>query len=105
MQATRIRYGCSSIAAAHGVTREFFFTATSCLGVLRRRRRRAASVGGVLRRAASVAWLLSSKAFIDYTSSGLENPLSYFCSALFSTRYLTGPYRRRRRRGSCACSS
>ena len=36
--------------------------------------------------------LLSSQAFIDYTSSGLENPLSYFlvvliCSRFFSDRY------------------
>src|SRR6185503_12028738 len=33
-------------------------------------------------------WLLSSKALVDYTSSGLEYPLSYFLIALFYVRYL-----------------
>jgi len=32
--------------------------------------------------------VLSSKAFIDYTSSGLENPLSYLLLAFFLTRLL-----------------
>ena len=31
-------------------------------------------------------WLISSKAFVDYTSSGLENPLSYLLLALFYLR-------------------
>lgn len=34
--------------------------------------------------------LLASKAFMDYTSSGLENPLSYFFAALFLAKFL-GP--------------
>ena len=33
--------------------------------------------------------LLSSQAFIDYTSSGLENPLSYFLVALISIRFFS----------------
>lgn len=32
--------------------------------------------------------VLSSKAFVDYTSSGLENPLSYLLVAVFFTRFL-----------------
>ena len=35
-----------------------------------------------------IVWLLSSKALIDYTSSGLEYPLNYFLIALFYSRYL-----------------
>src|SRR5712672_1761658 len=79
-----------TVSAAHFVTREFFFTVTalswlfSVLAgavVLRRAR--------TLRSAALVVvWLLSSKALIDYTSSGLEYPLSYFLIALFYTAYL-----------------
>ena len=34
--------------------------------------------------------LLSSQAFIDYTSSGLENPLSYFLVALICCRFFSG---------------
>ena len=30
---------------------------------------------------------LSSKAFMDYTTSGLENPLSYLLAALFLVSY------------------
>ncbi len=37
---------------------------------------------------AVVACLISSKAFIDYTTSGLENPLSYLLVALFLQLYL-----------------
>ncbi len=32
--------------------------------------------------------LISSKAFIDYTSSGLENPLSYFLAAIFYVKFM-----------------
>jgi arabinofuranosyltransferase len=35
-----------------------------------------------------VALLISSKAFTDYTSSGLENPLAYFLVILFVIQYL-----------------
>jgi arabinofuranosyltransferase len=82
------------MSAAHLLTREFFFTATVvswAFGV--------ATVVVLIRwartvpRAAVVAiWILSSKAFVDYTSSGLENPLSYFLVVLFYTRYLDRPW-------------
>jgi arabinofuranosyltransferase len=77
------------ISAAHAVTREFFFTAlVISYGFA------LAAVLVLLRRAQSIAgavliflWLISSKAFIDYTSSGLENPLSYLLLALFYVRF------------------
>ena len=82
------------VAAAHGVTREFFFTATflswafsiAAVAVLVRWART------LPRAALLVAWLVSSKAFIDYTSSGLEYPLSYLLLALFYTRYMDRPF-------------
>lgn len=81
------------ISAAHFVTREFFVTVTVvswafdvAAGVVLLRSARS------LRNAVIMAvWLLSSKALIDYTSSGLENPLSYFLIALFYTKYLQRP--------------
>ena len=78
------------ISAAHAVTREFFFTALavsfvfSVAAVLTV----ATSAGGTLRAAIAFFWLLSSKAFVDYTSSGLEYPLSYLLLALFYVRFL-----------------
>ncbi|HUR35510.1 MAG TPA: hypothetical protein VM032_17025 [Vicinamibacterales bacterium] len=82
------------ISAAHVLTREFFFTGTvvswafdiATLVVLMRWSRTAPK-GAVL-----VIWLLTSKAFVDYTDSGLENPLSYFLVALFYIRYLDRPW-------------
>ena len=69
------------MSAAHFVTREFFFTALAVsygfvLATLLVVTRRADLVAATV----AVAWLLSSKAFVDYTSSGLEYPLSYFLS-------------------------
>lgn len=73
------------LAAAHGITREFFFTAlalsyacglAAVLIVVR-------SAGDLGRGAAAFVWLASSKAFVDYTSSGLENPFSYLLLGLF----------------------
>jgi arabinofuranosyltransferase len=79
-----------AIAGPHALTGEFFFTVTAlswafnvAAGVVLLRRVR--TLGGA---ALTVAWLLSSKALVDYTSSGLEYPLSYFLLALFYTRYL-----------------
>ncbi len=80
-------------AAAHVVTREFFFTGTALswafgvatLVVLMRWARTGP------RAAVVIVWLLTSKAFVDYTSSGLENPLNYFLVALFYTRYFDRP--------------
>jgi len=40
---------------------------------------------------AALAVLILSKAFIDYSSSGLENPLSYFLAAVFLWGYLNWP--------------
>ncbi len=36
-----------------------------------------------------LGFLFSSRAFVEYTSSGLENPLSYLLIALFHTRFLS----------------
>jgi len=79
-----------AITAAHLVTREFFFTVTAlswifdvAAGVVVLRRARTIGSAVLL-----VLWLISSKALIDYTSSGLEYPLSYFLIALFYVRYL-----------------
>ena len=41
--------------------------------------------------------LLSSKAFVDYTSSGLEYPLSFFLLAVFYCRFLAVARNRRER--------
>ncbi len=77
------------ISAAYGVTREFFFTALARLygfavvAVLCVVRSARSLAGGAL---AGMA-LFSSKAFIDYTSSGLEYPLSFLLLALFYVRF------------------
>jgi arabinofuranosyltransferase len=81
------------LSAAHVVTREFFFTVTALswalgvalIAVLVR------WAGSLPRAAVIVAWLVTSKAFVDYTSSGLEYPLSYLLLALFYVRYLSRP--------------
>jgi arabinofuranosyltransferase len=82
-----------TVSAAHFVTREFFFTVTAlswafnvAAGAILLRR-----AGGLKRAALMIVWLLSSKALVDYTSSGLEYPLSYFLLAAFYTRYLDRP--------------
>jgi len=81
------------VSAAHALTGEFFFTVTFlswavCLatGVWLARWVRPLPGGALL-----IVWLLTSKAFVDYTASGLENPLSYLLVALFYTRYLDRP--------------
>ncbi|HOW97873.1 MAG TPA: hypothetical protein P5567_07465 [Kiritimatiellia bacterium] len=84
------------MTAAASVTREFFFTAIGvslvlCLAALALLRG-----GPVL-----AALLVSSKAFMDYSSSGLENALSYLLLALFLREFLQdapgeGPRDRRR---------
>ena len=45
--------------------------------------------------AAGLAVLISSRAFLDYTTSGLENPLSYLLTALFCVAFSRGPIDRR----------
>jgi arabinofuranosyltransferase len=77
------------LSAAHGVTREFFFTALAVsygfaiVAVLVVVRSARSLAGGAL----AAITLFSSKAFIDYTSSGLENPLSFLLLALFYVRF------------------
>lgn len=77
------------MSGAHGVTREFFFTSVAvsygfALGAVLLIVRRADSpVAGVI----AFLCLVSSKAFVDYTSSGLEYPLSYLLLALFFVRF------------------
>jgi arabinofuranosyltransferase len=79
---------------AHAITGEFFFTSlaisygfalAAVLTVVR-------STRHLWSGAIAVLWLLSSKAFVDYTTSGLEYPLSYLLLALFFVRFcaLTG---------------
>ena len=81
------------MSAAHAVTRDFFFTAQ--VGVVRLRRSRPllriARAHRRRRRPRRVfVWVLSSKAFMDYASSGLEYPLSYCLLAFFYTRWFAG---------------
>ena len=77
------------MSAAHAVTREFFFTALAvsygfaltAVMIVGRSARSAAGMAIVF------LWVISSKAFVDYTSSGLEYPLSYLLLALFYVRF------------------
>jgi arabinofuranosyltransferase len=78
------------VALFYRVTREPLWTSyaisyalcvTALFGVWARHRPRSQAIVLVL-------LLLSSKAFMDYTSSGLENPLSYFLLVLFYQPFL-----------------
>lgn len=78
-----------TMSAAYAVTREFFFTALAvsygfALAAVVVVGRSARSLAGM---ALAGGWLLSSKAFVDYTSSGLEYPLSYLLLAVFYVRF------------------
>ena len=73
------------LTAAHALTREFFFTSlaisyafglAAVLTVVR-------STGHGGTAVVAFLWIVSSKAFVDYTSSGLEYPLSYLLLAVF----------------------
>jgi arabinofuranosyltransferase len=79
------------IAGAYAVTREMFLTAifvsisVSVLAV--------AVLGQFVARNVLAAWLavavlISSRAFVDYSTSGLENPLTHLLLALFLVVYL-----------------
>ena len=77
------------MTAAHAITGEFFFTAlvvsyvfalAAVLTIVR-------STGHPWSGVVACLWLLSSKAFVDYTTSGLEYPLSYLLLALFYVRF------------------
>jgi arabinofuranosyltransferase len=77
------------LSAAYAVTSDLFFTTLAISYALC-----ALTLVTIFRHLRS-AWksalvlglLLSSKAFIDYTSSGLEYPLSYFLLAVFYSRF------------------
>jgi arabinofuranosyltransferase len=87
------------VAACYAVTRETYFTvlglsllltvATMYLVVGRIATETAAATG-------AAAVLLFSKAFVDYTSSGLETPLTYALLALFCAAYFGSVFRRAR---------
>ena len=84
------------LAAGHASTREFLVgplaISWACgIGLLIVLHRRFGSVAAT---ALALFWLLSSKAFVDYTSSGLEYPLSYLLLGLFYTRYLASTIHR-----------
>lgn len=77
------------MSVAYALTREFFFTALAvsyACGVaallLVARSARSLAAGAL-----AVLLLLSSKAFVDYTSSGLEYPLSYLLLVVFFVRF------------------
>ena len=78
------------LSAAYAITSDLFYTTLAisyAFCVL------AFAVGfahlrSVWRSALLLGLLLSSKAFVDYTSSGLEYPLSYFLLAVFYFRFL-----------------
>ncbi|HVL67875.1 MAG TPA: hypothetical protein VM364_11480 [Vicinamibacterales bacterium] len=76
------------MSAAHFVTREFFFTslAVSYAFALAAVVVAVRSAGATIAGGVAFLWLIASKAFVDYTSSGLENPLSYLLLALFYVR-------------------
>ena len=76
-----------TMSAAYVVTRDFFVMSTAvslllCLATIAILRRSLAG-GEPWRFALLLGLLTSSKAFMDYTSSGLENPLAYMLAALF----------------------
>jgi arabinofuranosyltransferase len=85
----------------YAVTREPYFTATALTALLT-----LASVLLLTRRLAATSWhalaafgaVLSSKAFVDFATSGLENALSYLLLTLFLWRWWTEPPGPRRTR-------
>jgi arabinofuranosyltransferase len=78
------------MSGAYAITREFFFTglmvsyAFAVAAVMRVARSSRSIAGAGL----ALLLLLSSKAFVDYTSSGLEYPLSYFLLAWFYVQFV-----------------
>lgn len=85
-------------AACYAVTHEIFITtivlcivtSLCAVGVLIKLGSASAAAAIV-----SLVALISSKAFVDYTTSGLENPLNYLLVGLFSVILLRGPVTRR----------
>ena len=83
------------MSAAAALTGEFFLTNVGvslllCMAMLAVAHRWLSHGGDSWRPALLILLLLSSKAFMDYTSSGLENSLSYLLVALFCVQLGTG---------------
>ena len=78
------------LSAAYAVTSDLFYTTLAlsyalcvlAFAVVFK------SLNSVWRSALFLGLLLSSKAFVDYTSSGLEYPLSFFLLCIFYCRFL-----------------
>ncbi len=82
------------LSAVYAVTADLFYTTLALSYVLC-----VAALAVVVRffddlwrSALFLALLLSSKAFVDYTSSGLEYPLSFLLLCLFYTRFFATPH-------------
>jgi arabinofuranosyltransferase len=81
------------LSAAYVATSDLFYTTlaisyglcVAALGII------FTSLRGVWRSALLFGVLLSSKAFVDYTSSGLEYPLSFLLLAVFYSRFFRWP--------------
>lgn len=81
------------MAAVHAVTGELFFSSVVIslllgLGALEVARRAARGDGSSFRIAVLVGLVVSSKSVMDYSSSGLENALSYLLVAAFALQAL-----------------
>jgi arabinofuranosyltransferase len=82
-----------ALSAAYAVTREAFLTTlavsfTVSLAAVLAAGRLAGRTGEPWRKALLLGVLLASKAFLDFCSSGLENPLTHLLLALFFGRFL-----------------
>lgn len=93
------------ISLGYLLTNEFFYTAIAISGLLC-----VATIWLMLRLLSSedkwkfipfVLLLLGSKAFMDFTSSGLENPLSYFSSCYFMGLFCSAACQLRSIAGAC----
>ena len=81
------------LSAAYAVTSDLFYTTLAisyvfCALALATVFR---SLNALWRSALFLGLLLSSKAFVDYTSSGLEYPLSFLLLCIFYTRFFSAP--------------
>lgn len=95
------------MTAARALSGEFYFTALVLGGVLSLAALAVITLGcgaGAGVGAAAVLGLLASRAFLDYSTSGLENPLTHLLLAAFGAVFLRGgdPLRRLRRLGLLA---
>src|SRR5262245_9175468 len=81
------------LSAAIGLTREHYFTtlAISISISLATCVLAAASAPTRMGQVLVLSLLITSRAFVDYSSSGLENPLSHLLAVLFCRRFLLQP--------------